>query len=174
VDNIHSKKLLKLGTDVKKKVDKNKVIFNFSDRILTDEQKDILSHGLDYCMPPNMIPFHKFYLYFEKLCIVLKSSEIYNNTLSNVTNNITTIANNTFRKFSRQIKTNDAEVFTLPLQPLKNDETILITRPDKGRGVVILNKRDYHQKLLNILNDHTNLKGSLLIYLPTYCISKTN
>ncbi|XP_037787664.1 uncharacterized protein LOC119583265 [Penaeus monodon] len=158
VDNIHSKKLLKLGIDVKRKVDKNKVIFNFSDRILTEEQKDILSHGLDYCMPPNMISFHKFYLYFEKLCIVLKSSEIYNNTLSNVTNNITTIANNTFRKFSRQIKTNDAEVFTLPLQPLKNDETILITRPDKGRGVVILNKHEYHQKMLNILNDHTKLK----------------
>ncbi|XP_063590046.1 uncharacterized protein LOC134766927 [Penaeus indicus] len=158
VDNIHSKKLLKLGIDVKKRVDINKVIFNFSDRILTEEQKDVLAHGLDYCMPPNMISFHNFYLYFEKLCIVLKSSDIYNNTLSNVTNNITTIANNTFKKFSRQTKTNTAKAFALPLQTLKNDETITITKPDKGRGIVILNKRDYHQKLLDILNDHTKFK----------------
>ncbi|XP_069993512.1 uncharacterized protein [Penaeus vannamei] len=53
VDNIHSNKLLKLGIDVMKKVDKNKVIFNFSDKNLSEEQKDILSHGLDYCLPPT-------------------------------------------------------------------------------------------------------------------------
>jgi len=66
VDNIHSNKLLKLGIDVKKKVDKNKVIFNFSDKNLSEEQKDILSHGLDYCLPPTKVSFLKFFLYFEK------------------------------------------------------------------------------------------------------------
>nr|XP_027220817.1 uncharacterized protein LOC113813080 [Penaeus vannamei] len=108
-DSIHSCKLLKLDIDVKKKVDKNKVIFNFSDENLTEEQKDILSHGLDYCLPPT--------------------------------------------------------------KTLKNDETITITKPDKGRGVVILNKYDYHQKLLSILDDHTKFKkittkiSTHLIYL---------
>jgi len=159
VDNIHSNKLLKLGIDVKKKVDKNKVIFNFSDKNLSEEQKDILSHGLDYCLPPTKVSFHKFFLYFEKLCNNLKNCDIYNNTFNNVTSNISTIANNTFKKFSRQGKqSNDAENFTSPLQTLKNDETITITKPDKGRGVVILNKHDYHQKLLSILDDHTKFK----------------
>jgi len=72
VDNIHSNKLLKLGIDVKKKVDKNKVIFNFSDKNLSEEQKDILSHGLDYCLPITKVSSHKFFLYFEKLCNNLK------------------------------------------------------------------------------------------------------
>ncbi|XP_069971007.1 uncharacterized protein [Penaeus vannamei] len=107
----------------------------------------------------SKVSFHKFYLYFEKLCNNLKNYDIYNNSFHNVTNNISTIANNTFKKFSRLAnQTSDAERFTLPLQSLKNDESIIITKPDKGRGVVILNKDDYHQKVLNILSDHSKFK----------------
>ncbi|XP_069996772.1 uncharacterized protein [Penaeus vannamei] len=80
--------------------------------------------------------------------------------------------NNTCKKFSRQGKqSSDAENFTSPLQTLKNDETITITKPDKGPGVVILNKHDYLQKLLSILDDHTKFKkitakiSSHLLYL---------
>ncbi|XP_037803383.1 uncharacterized protein LOC119597812 [Penaeus monodon] len=45
-----------------------------------------------------------------------------------------------------------------PLKTLKNDKTILITKPDKGRGVVILSSCDYKQKILYILSDHTKFK----------------
>ncbi|XP_063598647.1 uncharacterized protein LOC134775120 [Penaeus indicus] len=159
VDTIHNKKLLNLGIDVKKKVNKDKVIFNFSDIILTEEQKNVLSLGLDYCLPPTKITFHKFYMYFEKLCYNLKTCNIYKNKFSNVTNNITTIANTTFTKFTRQIKqARDSETLMSPLQSLKNDKTILITKPDKGRGIVILNKCDYKQKILNILSDQSKFK----------------
>jgi len=159
VDTVHSKKLLKLGIDINKKVDKNKVIFNFSDKILTDEQKDVLSYGLDYCIPQTKFVFHRFYLYFEKLCASLKNCDIYNNNFNNVTNNITTIANNSFRKLSQQRRQGfDSDVLLSPLQTLKNDNTIVITKPDKGRGVVILNKCDYEQKLMDILSDKTKVK----------------
>ena len=36
---------------------------------------------------------------------------------------------------------------------LHRNEKILITRPDKGSGIVILNKSDYVTKMLSILND---------------------
>ena len=35
------------------------------------------------------------------------------------------------------------------------NEEILITKPDKGVGVVILNKNDYNDKMKTILNDTT-------------------
>lgn len=73
VDIVHNKKLLNLGIDGKKKVDKNKVIFNLSNKVLTEEQKDVLAYGLDYCLPQTKIPFHRFYLYFEKLCNTIKN-----------------------------------------------------------------------------------------------------
>ena len=38
---------------------------------------------------------------------------------------------------------------------LRTNEEILITKPDKGAGVVILNKNDYNDKMKTILNDTT-------------------
>ena len=39
------------------------------------------------------------------------------------------------------------------IKSLRRNEKILITRPDKGSGVVILNKSDYVTNMRNILND---------------------
>ena len=41
------------------------------------------------------------------------------------------------------------------LKKLKNKKDIIITRPDKGNGVVIMNRSDYHQQILRIINDTT-------------------
>ena len=41
------------------------------------------------------------------------------------------------------------------IKSLRSNEQILITKPDKGSGVVILSKSDYIQKMGNILNDKT-------------------
>ncbi|CAF4999366.1 unnamed protein product [Rotaria sp. Silwood1] len=53
---------------------------------------------------------------------------------------------------------------------LSKDPSILITKPDKGRGVVILDRNDYIEKLENILSD--NRKFKLLNEEPT--ISREN
>ena len=41
------------------------------------------------------------------------------------------------------------------IKSLRSNEQILITKPDKGSGVVILNKSDYIQKMGYILDDKT-------------------
>ena len=38
---------------------------------------------------------------------------------------------------------------------LRTNEEILITKPDKGAGIVILNKNNYNDKMKTILNDTT-------------------
>lgn len=50
----------------RKKMDNDKIIFNFSNRIFTEEQKDVLSHGLGYCILQTKIANRKFYLQVEK------------------------------------------------------------------------------------------------------------
>ena len=42
------------------------------------------------------------------------------------------------------------------LKDLPKDKDIMICRPDKGRGIVILNERDYKEKMQHILNDSSN------------------
>ena len=46
------------------------------------------------------------------------------------------------------------------LQELSKNTDIIITVPDKGSGVVILNKQDYVDKMENILSDTTKFKVS--------------
>ena len=41
------------------------------------------------------------------------------------------------------------------LQSLRDDSSIVISKPDKGNEVIIMNKSDYHAKMLHILDDKT-------------------
>src|SRR5215469_18284728 len=56
--------------------------------------------------------------------------------------------------FSPLINNNDFNV----IRSLKKDNSILITRPDKGKGVVILDRVDYITKLHNLLSDTSKYK----------------
>ena len=44
------------------------------------------------------------------------------------------------------------------LKSLKNNSLIVITRPDKGRGTVIMDKKDYINKVEQILSDTSKFK----------------
>lgn len=53
-------------------------------------------------------------------------------------------------------------IFTKPdltlLKSLGGDNSIVVCRPDKGRGVVLMDKTDYNNKMDAILSDHTKFK----------------
>jgi PHD/YefM family antitoxin component YafN of YafNO toxin-antitoxin module len=44
------------------------------------------------------------------------------------------------------------------LYDLKKDKNIVIVKPDKGNGVVILDRGDYNQKMEDILRDTTKFE----------------
>ena len=44
------------------------------------------------------------------------------------------------------------------LKNLKNDNSIFIIKPDKGNGVVIINRDDYWSKMESILSDTNKFK----------------
>ena len=44
------------------------------------------------------------------------------------------------------------------LKGLKEDKNIVLIKPDKGNGVVILNHPDYTSKMDAVLNDETKFK----------------
>ena len=61
----------------------------------------------------------------------------------------------TLTKFQTFVKRNKDATnnFFAPLQSLRDNDSVTITKPDKGRGVVILDKSDYLTKMFSILND---------------------
>ena len=46
------------------------------------------------------------------------------------------------------------------LRDLRNDDTIIITRPDKGNGVAIVNRIDYLNKMKRLISDETDIPQS--------------
>lgn len=46
------------------------------------------------------------------------------------------------------------------LKGLENDN-IVINKPDKGRGVAVLNRHEYVEKTLEILSDETEFNGKI-------------
>ena len=42
------------------------------------------------------------------------------------------------------------------LKELSKDNSLIVASPDKGNGIVLLNKHDYIEKMLEIVNDPVN------------------
>ena len=160
VKAIHQRKLKNLGIDLSKKVDTDKVIFNLSSKNLSHEEKEVLSLGLDFALKPKRVSYFNYYLSFEKICGILKNCDKYGNEDWNaVFNKISYIANSTFKKLVRfcySDTVNDERIKVLKI--LKEDPNIIVTKPDKGRGVVIMDRLDYENKIANILSDVSRFK----------------
>ena len=157
----HIRKLRNLGIDITKKVDASKVIFNLSSRVLSKDEKEVLSLGLDFGLVPRKINYVKYFLSFEKLCCTLKTCALYGNeTLESIFNRISVIARDAYRNALRnkegETPSNINNIALL--SNLKEDKDIIIVRPDKGRGVVLMDRQGYKEKMLNILSDTTKFR----------------
>ena len=157
ISETHHKKLLAIGATTSSNINADKVIFNFSDRQLTKEEKDILQYGLKFSLPCKTPKFVQHFLPFENIVNNLYQQFKFNDeTKTQITCKVRDIAHNSFNHRDPSNNFNPTQISTL--KNLKKDKNIVITRPDKGNGVVILNKIDYINKTELILNDKTKFK----------------
>ena len=164
IENTHDKKLKSLGiTNNLNSLDPNKVIYNFSKRKLTSKEQALLAFGLNFKLPNFKINFFKYFTAFENLYKLLTRFSVYNpgdNFNYKFQDKFKSIAMKNFynfkpwKVFSPIFTKNDVNI----LKNLSKDNSITICRPDKGRGVVILNKSDYSNKMYDILNDKTKFQ----------------
>ena len=160
IEKTHHKKLSFLGISPDFKVDINKVVINQSKRKLSPDENAILALGPNFALPRHNINFIDHFLSFEKLLHGLKPKPISNDSNLNWTElsqQISSTAHTSFRDFNKHKHT----IPHLPpsqmqaLKQLKSDNSITITRPDKGRGTVILDKQEYTNKVEQLLSDQT-------------------
>ena len=154
----HDRKLERLGIPVNSKLDKTKVIVNLSDKVLTQEEEDSLAFGLDFALPITKPNFVAHFLSFEKLIQSIANLPIFNRdsdqlSWTNIIDNISSIASNSFKETKQLAWSIFGKDKIKTLINLKKDDSIIITKPDKGRGVVLLNKIDYLSKVNEILSD---------------------
>ena len=162
ITKTHDKKLRALGiTNNLDSLDPSKVIFNFSRKKLTLKEESLLAFGLNFKLPCFKIDFYKYFTSFENLYNVISRFDIYDPRGSfRLKDSFKSIVLKNFynfkpwKVFSPIFTKSDVNV----LRNLAKDKSITICKPDKGRGVVILDKNDYQNKMYDILNDKSKFE----------------
>ena len=153
----HRKKLYRLGYTDEDKLSPDKVLFNLSSRVLTPTEKSLLSKGLKFVLPPKRLTLEKYLLNFENLYKSLSKFPIFtkeNFDSQTFKDDLRHLAFKSFKDFKKNVPKSILSQDELSaLQSLSRDDSIVITRPDKGNGVVLMNKVDYKEKVKAVLVD---------------------
>ena len=156
ISTTHEKKLDNLGIDAKlAPCDPNKIIHNYSSVTLPPRVKYLLAFGLDFCLPVYNINFYNYYLSFEKLANYIKNTQC--NNKQNLISELRTMAHRyyynfkPYKVFSSIFSRGDISC----LKQFSSDKSIVVSKPDKGKGIVITNKVDYINSMLTIISDST-------------------
>jgi hypothetical protein len=162
-----------------------KVVRNLSTRILSNDEVDCLANGLDYGLVPRRFDemravgnveqfFHRvtdIFQHHKKLMADLKDKDkVIPNDIRVLNTKEMTLASHLrsltdtfqhqadrYRQKQYRMNREQGQYYKL-LKSLKEDESIIVTRPDKGRGIVLMNKSDYLSKMQAILNDSTKFE----------------
>ncbi|CAF4389133.1 unnamed protein product [Rotaria sp. Silwood2] len=162
-----------------------KVVKNLSARILLDDEIDCLANGLDYGLVSrrfdemgavgNIEQFSHhvpdIFQHHEKLMadlkdkdkVILNDIRVLNTMQMTLTSNLRSLTDtfqhqaNRYRKQHYMVRGEQQQYYQL-LKSLKQDKSIIVTRPDKGRGIVLVNKSDYLSKMNAILDDSTKFR----------------
>ena len=129
----------------RRKADKNWVK-NISSRPLDETETQLLSYGLKHSVTPKRIPTKAIVSSVE--AVVCHNSNLSAATKDNIRRRVAStlqtnsITDNNFTKYEKKA-----------LKRLKNDENIVILPADKGRVTVVMDKKGYHDKMNELVND---------------------
>ena len=141
------------------------MITNLSDYVLSDIEKEALLKGLNFCIPPPKLKSGSYLSNFELLYGELNLKLLFNGYEEEKL---------FFRKSLGEIafssmfnyNSNHHQLRNLPkeqmdaLRLISKNKDIIITKPDKGSRIVILNRTDYIEKVEAILSDTNKFKLS--------------
>ena len=132
----------------------NPCIFNFSNKKLSTDETYALSFGLNFAVPPTRINKTLIQAQFENLfsqCGATQSSGRSKEGILKARCVLWADEVTSFRSahFDTPIQHNHRRL----ISALQKNTDIIVSRPDKGNGVAVLNKTDYISKMYSILND---------------------
>ena len=135
--------------------DPEKVIFNFSSCKLSSSDKDLLSKGLRFAIPPKQIDYSNFMTEFELLYRSTLDLSMTTEEKDRFKTKLKDIALSSFKLFSDNCKFEynlSAEEIN-SLKALMRNKDILIQKADKGNTVVITDKDKYIQGVKRAISD---------------------
>ena len=130
-------------------------VVNISSYNLSEEELDILKFGLTFSIKPPHLRESQVFTTFELLHQDLKRHLVDKNKANEVRSEIQHLATTYVNSFKPSLK--DLKKLK-KLKRLKKNKDIIILRPDKGNGVVVLDTSAYNNAISDLLSDDTKFK----------------
>ena len=151
VNNVIStqeKKLKNLTKNIQILFTSDETIRNLSSYELTEEEAEILKYGLKHSTEPKHLLKTDILTTFEQIhCSLLcdLKDERKSGELKATTSNLANMYWSSYKPTQNTLRKHGI------LKKLRTRKDIVIVRPDKGSGVVILDRDIYHRKILEIM-----------------------
>ena len=154
----HADKLGSLGINNEiKPCNPDDVIFNYSSVNLSERLKTLLAFGLDFNLPTYNINFYQYFLKFERLMLSLKHADCTNITEFKL--KMKSLAHKYYYGFkSYKIFSIISKADISLLKSFASNKNIVVNKPDKGNGVVILDRSQYLASMNNIISDRNRFQ----------------
>ena len=135
----------------------DKMVFNFSDHVLNTTEKSLLSKGLNFAIPPKDINYADFMLPCELLYSNVHSLEVSNLDKEFIKSTIRDYAFSSYKNNGKKLQKNLPKEKLDALKILLKNKDIIVEKADKGKKLVIMNRKGYVFKMKSILNNTSKL-----------------
>ena len=163
----HEKKLIKLnngpiGQDYQSI--RTKLVHNISSYNLSPAEERLLCRGWNFCIENKITNFIDFKTDMELNAFKLQS-DCHPNTFSTLCQKLNNYSDIFMKSLKKKKIRNISDDEFNAIKSLKDNDTIIICRADKGNAIVVLDKKDYINKMNEILKQKQfkYIKRSVLI-----------
>ena len=123
------------------------MITNVSDYRLNTEEIDLSKNGLNFSISPKFIKKTDSFCQFDMISKFLTRDIEKNEVSTQLKSELTHLAN--FYIYKYTLSKSSLKKHKM-LQILRSQKDIIITHPDKGNGIVILNRSDYIKSMMEL------------------------
>ena len=133
-------------------------ILNLSEYELSDLERFVLSHGLSFGLPPKSVSKEQTFAEFESLWAQLQHQATTNKEQrDSLKTRLADLADIYCESKPDNLDIAMQKEWFSAINKLRRNDSIIITKPDKGSGVVILSTSNYTNEI-NILHDETKFE----------------
>ena len=125
---------------------------------MSDIEKTVLAKGLNFALPPKKLNYADYLTPYELLFGDIKELSVDDSILERVKVAMKKICLSSFENFKFKDELNITPDELKALKHLSSRKDIIIEKADKGNSVVILNKRDYIERMTEMLSDIDKFK----------------
>ena len=133
----------------------DKTVTNILSTKLTQEQLETLKLGLNHFICPIRVNKSDVFSCFARIYYTMQRNLKDTEMAGKLATDLSHLAHSyvsTFKPSKKDIQRHKI------LKGLKSNNNIVILKPDKGNGVVVMDRSDYNQGLQKIIRDHTKFK----------------